>query len=335
MSAFPPIRCLFTKPAIPSRFLGRSFHPSKSLNARRRKRKFPSLKAQELKALKQFPPYSKANREVLAEKYNPAQIAAIEAGEVAIDPVDLAQQGALREDPMGLDYVDDLSEIHPVVDKPIRAPESNHDPNLRLKEEDELTDDLVNWVRSLPEEPSGDEWTKFDENLRLTVGKEEAELNSPSSLAPELPVLPNFAQKSTDDKDEQIEVSPAMRRAALQTGYSFTQIKRFRVKLLVTRRVVNQTKLGKIGSMYFLSVAGNGRGMLGFGEAKSAEGFGAREQSYLNAVKNMKVIPRYEERTIFGDVKGKVGGTELELMTRPPGMFFTVLDLIFVLLMWF
>lgn len=320
MNAFPPIRCLFTRPAIPSRFLRRSFHPSKSLNARRKSKKTPSPSSQT------FPPFSKANKEALAEKYNPAQIAAIEAGEAAIDPADLDRQGTLRDDTMGLEYLDDLSEIHSVVDKPIRAPESNHDPNLRFKGEDELADDLVNWVRSLPEEPSGDEWTKFDENLRLTVGKEEAELNSPSSLAPELPVLPSFVQKSTDGKDDKSDISPAMRRVALQTGYTVSQIKRFRVKLLVTRKVVNQTKMGKIGSTYYLSVAGNGRGMLGFGEAKSAEGSGTREQSYLNAVKNMKAIPRYEERTIYGDVKGKVGGTELELMTRPPGMFFSVLD---------
>ena len=306
MSAFPPIRCLFTKPAIPSRFLGRSFHPSKSLNARRRKRKFPRLKAPELKAIKQFPAYSKANRKALAEKYNPAQIAAIEAGEAAIDPVDLAQQGALREDTMGLDYLDDLSEIHPIVDKPIRAPESNHDPNLRFKEEDELTDDLLNWFRSLPEEPTGDEWTKFDENLRLTVGKEEAEHNSPSSLAPELPVLPNFVQKSTNDNHEKAEVSPAMRRVALQTGYSISQIKRFRVKLLVTRRVVNQTKLGKIGSMYFLSVAGNGKGMLGFGEGKSTEATGAKEMSYLNAVKNMRPFQGMRNVRSLGTLEGRL-----------------------------
>lgn len=322
MSAFPPIRCLFTKPAIPSRFMGRSFHPSKSLNSRRRKRKFPSLKASpERKAIRTLPPYSKASRKALAEKYNPAQIAAIEAGEAAIDPVDLVRQGALRDDTMGLDYIDDLSEIRPIVDKPIRAPESNHDPNLRFKEEDELADDLVNWFRTLPEEPSGEEWKEFDENLRLTVGKEEAELNSPSSLAPELPVLPNFVQKPSEDKDEKSDISPAMRRVSLQTGYSLADIRRFRVKLLLIRHVKNQTKLGKIDSMYFLSVAGNGRGLLGFGEAKTAEPTGGKELSYLNAVKNMTAIQRYEERTIFGDVRAKVGGTEVELMTRPPGMF--------------
>jgi ribosomal protein S5 len=31
------------------------------------------------------------------------------------------------------------------------------------------------------------------------------------------------------------------------------------------------------------------------------------------AIRNMQPIPRYENRTIYGDVKGKVGATELQL----------------------
>jgi ribosomal protein S5 len=35
----------------------------------------------------------------------------------------------------------------------------------------------------------------------------------------------------------------------------------------------------------------------------------------------MRPIKRYEQRTIFGTVSGKVGATELELYARPPGMY--------------
>ncbi|MCJ1462883.1 28S ribosomal protein S5, mitochondrial [Pseudocyphellaria aurata] len=320
MSSSHPFLHLFAKPVAPSRLLRRSFHPSKSLNVRP-KPKYKSIKASELglvnsTASRHFPPYSEADREALAEMYSPAQMAAIQAGEEAIDPEDLAIQGALREDTMGLGYMDDLSQIHPVVDKPVRAPDSNHDPKLRLKDGEELADDIVNWVQKLPEDASGEEWTEFEDNLRLTVGKEEAEFNPPSSLAPELPQM----YKPQDSAKENTAISPAMRKVMLQTGFTSSDIARFRVKLLVTRRVVNQTKLGKIQSQYFLSVAGNGKGMLGLGEAKSSEMQGAKEMSYMNAIKNMKPIPRYEERTIFGDVRGKVGATELELMTRPPGI---------------
>lgn len=270
-----------------------------------------------------FPRYSEAEKEALAKTYTPAQIASIEAGEAAIDENDLANQAAFREDSMGLNYIDDLSKIHPLVDKPIRAPKSNYDPNLRLKGKEELADDLTNWVRSLPEDVSDQDWTDFDDNLRLTVGKEEAERNSPSSLAPEIPKLRGFGT-SPIEKDEKAEISPALRRLMLQTGYTVGEIRRFRVKHLVTRRVVNLTKLGKIQSLYHLSVAGNGKGLLGFGEAKSAQVEGAKDQSLMNAIRSMRPIPRYEGRTIFGDVRGKVGGTELELMSRPPGRSLSV-----------
>lgn len=328
MSTSHQLRCLFAKPTISSRCLRRSFHPSKSLNARP-KPKFPSLKASTTDrgttdrgketAARDFPPYPESEREALAQIYTPAQMAAIEVGEAAIDPIDLAKQATLREDSMGLRYLDDLSQINPVVDKPIRAPQSNYDPNLRLKNEDEFADDLATWVRNLPEDPSEQDWKNFDKNLRLTVGKEEAELNPPSSLAPVLPKLYEPRQGAAE-RDGKAEIPPNVRRLMIQTGYTSFEIRRFRVKLLVTRRVVNMTKLGKIPSFYFLTVAGNGQGMLGFGESKSSEAPQAQDQSCLNAIKNMKPIPRYEDRTIFGDVRGKVAGTELELMTRPPGM---------------
>ena len=59
--------------------------------------------------------------------------------------------------------------------------------------------------------------------------------------------------------------------------------------------------------------------MLGVGEGKSSESNEARAAAFGNAVRNMRPIPRYEHRTIFGDVSAKVGGTGVELFTRPPG----------------
>ncbi len=329
MSVAHPVRCLLAKSATPSPSCGRrAFHSSRSLCARR-KPAFPSLKASKLGLVPKvtaddFPPYSAAEKVALAKRYTAAQIVAIEAGEAAIDPDDLASQATIREDPMGLEYIDDLSEIHPVVDKPVRAPESNYDPNLRLKDKDELAKDLTNWIMSLPKDPQKLEkldWMKFSDNLRLTVGKEEAERNPRSSLAPELPKIDGLKSRS-GEKDGNEEIDPGTRRLMLQTGYSARQIRKFRIKQLVVRRVNNQTRLGRVQSTYFLMVAGNGRGLLGIGEGKSTEPDEAKKQAALAAVRNLRPVPRYEERTIYGDVKGKVGGTELTLMTRHPGMSF-------------
>lgn len=324
MSISHPVRCLLANSKSSSScLLRRAFHSSRSLNARR-KPAHPSLKASQLGLVRKttaddFPPYSAAEKAALSKQYSPAQIAAIEAGEAAVDPNDLACQATLREDPMALEYLDDMSEIHPVVDKPVRAPESNIDPNLRLKDQDELAGDLASWVMNLPQDADRLDWMKFSDNLRLTVGKEEAERNPPSSLAPELPKIDGLKPRSAVT-DGGVEIDAATRRLMLQTGYSPQQIRRFRLKILVMRRVTNQTKMGKVASIYYLTVAGNERGLLGIGEGKSTEQEEAKQQAKNAAIRNLQPIPRYEERTIFGDVKAKVGGTELVLMTRPPGM---------------
>ena len=59
---------------------------------------------------------------------------------------------------------------------------------------------------------------------------------------------------------------------------------------------------------------------MGIGEGKATEFADARTQAQYNAIRNARPIPRYEDRTIYGDVKVKMGAVEVELMTRPPGM---------------
>ena len=111
-----------------------------------------------------------------------------------------------------------------------------------------------------------------------------------------------------------------MTRLCQQTGLTKEQIRRIRVKNLVSHRVVNQTRMGKIQSLYYLTIAGNQDGMLGIGEGKAAEDEDGRRQAMMNAIRNMKPIPRYEERTIFGDVEAKVGASVVQLSARAPGM---------------
>jgi hypothetical protein len=98
------------------------------------------------------------------------------------------------------------------------------------------------------------------------------------------------------------------------------EISRLRVKNLVNHRVVNQTRMGKIQSLYFLTIAGNENGMLGIGEGKAAEDEDGRRQAMMNAIRNMRPVPRYEERTIYGDVQAKVGASVVQLSARSPGM---------------
>jgi small subunit ribosomal protein S5 len=139
-----------------------------------------------------------------------------------------------------------------------------------------------------------------------------------SALAPAIPKFedPNVRWPTGDEDDPS---QAGIQRLALQTGFLVDDIRRFKTKRLVQHRVVNQTRMGKIQSIYVLTIAGNGNGLFGIGEGKSAEIDDARRQSMLNAIRNMKPIHRYENRTIYGEVHGKVGATEVQLMSRPPG----------------
>lgn len=261
-------------------------------------------------------------------------MAAISAGEAAIDPKDLAEQMHERHDPMAFKYIDDFSVIEPGIDRHLRAPKENTDYSFGLKTEDDFANDFGQFIANMPDNATGADFVRFADNLRVTRGKAENELNPNSSLVPDLfgpgetidePRVEG--QKTAAEKGEKErsaeaqEMTDALKSLLLATGYTDRQVKDLRTKTLVSHSVVNQTRLGKVRRAYRLSIAGNGNGLLGIGEAKSDEPSDAKLQSQYRAIRNLQHIPRYENRTIFGDVQGKVGATSLKLMHRPPGMF--------------
>lgn len=332
MSGPTLMRFLSFESAASSRCLRRGLHYSNQLHQRPGLPNIPTQAprntsrkdvARKKTTADDFKVYSEEDKKKLTThlNYTPAQLAAIEAGEAAIDPKDLAEQATMREDPFAFQYYDDFATIHPVIDKPIRAPEENYDPKLRYKNEDEIAEDFVKFIEESPENATKLDYMKFIDNMRLTVGKEEAERNPVSSLAPKIPKGLEALKQPGIGKPGEAEIDPNMKRLMRQTGFSLDEIRRFRVKNLVSHRVVNQTRMGKIQSIYFLTVAGNGKGLLGIGEGKSTEAEDARRQAHYAAIRNVQPIPRYEDRTIYGDVKVKMGAVELELMTRPPGMY--------------
>ncbi|KAI9722055.1 MAG: hypothetical protein M1812_002015 [Candelaria pacifica] len=331
MSAPRAARCLCSAPTIPPKRLPlrRQFSSTPSQSTVRRRVKYPSVKASDMGLTNPsngtrpspeqlYKPYTEEELAALSKKYSPSQLAAIRAGEEAISASDLAVQATFRSDPFAFNYLDDFSTHRPVIDKPVRAPQSNFDPNSRVKTEREIAGDLAAWVQDLPEEPDRVEWMKFSDNTRVTVGKEEAELNPHSSLAPELPIMkdPNLRYPKPGDNEED---DPRIQKLIQSTGLSMLAIRQLKTKSLVNHRVVNQTRMGKIQSIYYLTIAGNGSGLLGIGEGKATEPENARKQAYMAAIRNMQPIRRYEERTIYGEVEGKVGAVEVKLMARSPG----------------
>ncbi|KAK5048933.1 hypothetical protein LTR84_005354 [Exophiala bonariae] len=345
--------CSFSRSSRPSTSARRQLH-STSVNLNRKPR-FPSVKHEERKRPTHPLAYLKdrANKffsedEASPKKYSAQQRAAIAAAKKFGTLQHIKDSpGRMRAEPWTMEYFDDLTTIDPVIDKPVRAPWTNIDDAQRMKDDDEIAEDFIEqamkqtnletWVDEAGVEhlvPSAaeDEFLDFDRNMRLTTGREEAELAPRSALAPDLPKMSERKkikqEKGKGQMDEdgdrkapmsQETPSPSLVALMQQTGYDRRDLAKIRVKTVIMHRVTNQTRMGKISRLYALTVAGNGDGLIGYGEGKSMESVDARMQSTYRAIRNMQPILRYEDRTVFGDLKAKYSATELELYPRPPG----------------
>lgn len=288
-----------------------------------------------------FKPYTKGEKQALAKKYTSAQMEVVEAGEKAVTAEDLDKRGVIRSDPGLLNYLDDFSVVQGVVDKRPEADEPI-DPNLRLMTPNEYFKAHDEYMRrfktsnddSNPEKPALLKKTRPNRrDLLQTIAETPMFMGSngpvrgQTVVAPAVPkyiASPNDVQmvkKKELEEEELDERDPEGKYDQLrkQTGFTLDEIWAFKVKILVIHRVVNQTRLGKVASMYILAIAGNGDGRLGLGQAKGQDLENTIDLAKIAAIRNMQPIPRYEHRTIFGEVEAKVSAVEVKLSARPPG----------------
>jgi small subunit ribosomal protein S5 len=288
-----------------------------------------------------FPQYTPEELEVLRKRYTPEQMAALEAGEAAIDPKDLTIQGRIRRDPYRLPYLDDFSRILPIVDKQPR-PHPAPPADAKFMTEEEHADDLEKLIeRLIPKDVNFEGMTEeqVEETLQKNVnfdleeakyfGEHSALANndkpSNSALAPslgkDLRGVSGMYKATVAPEDKGLDNDGIYQNLKRRTGLSVRDIKNMEPfqKVLVTRFVTNQTRLGKVQRFWILAIAGNGNGRLGIGEAKSVEASIATAKAKQLAIRNMQPIRRYEDRTIFGNVQAKVGATVVQLESRPPG----------------
>ncbi|KAI1083748.1 hypothetical protein F5B20DRAFT_525278 [Whalleya microplaca] len=353
MSVARPARCLLSKrfaaavnPA--AQRCHAPFHSCAQLAARRKPR-FKSIRADEMGLVtpekieehskKVFPRYTPEELEILKQKYTPEQMAALEAGEAAIDPRDLTIQGRLRRDPYKPLTLDDFSKIHPVIDKRPTTP-TLPDPHTRFMNQQEHAEDLTRHLESLIpkdvnfENMSPDEIAELLEK-RIDIPMEEAKYfierstmtdnNQPqdTSLAPalgkKLAGVVGKYKPPIDPADDGLDDEGVYKDLKRHTGLTVREILEISTKILVIRMVHNQTRLGKIRRNWILAIAGNRNGRLGVGEAKAVEQSVAANKARMLAIQNMKPVRRYEDRTIYGSVKAKFGATIVQLDARPPG----------------
>ncbi|KAI1344054.1 ribosomal protein S5, C-terminal domain-containing protein [Xylariaceae sp. FL0016] len=363
MSAVQPVRCLLSRRLAttvhpPAPRCHAPFHSSVQLAGRRRPR-FKSVRAEEMGLVtpekveeftkESFPAYTPQELEVLKQKYTPEQMAALEAGEAAIDPKDLTIQGRIRKDPYQLPYLDDFSKILPIIDKRPKTGQLPH-PNPRFlseveeehsgvriayenkkqQKEDGLDDVLDD---SKPQE-SEDELEKL-----IGIGQKEGKPHAKeshfgdgtmndwrpadSAVAPALgkgiPDVEGMYKTPIDPADDGLDDLGIYQNLKRRTRMSVQDIQAIQTKVIVTRFVHNQTRLGKIESYWVCALSGTGNGTLGVGVAKSTDSGTAVQKAKLLSVQNMRPIRRYEDRTIYGNVTTKVGATIVQLEARPPG----------------
>ncbi|XPS98101.1 28S ribosomal protein S5, mitochondrial [Ascochyta lentis] len=343
----------------------RAFHSSAPREARKRRPHYASIKAEELKQLSEFaageyPQYDTAETSLLAKQYTPAQIAAIQAAEAAIDARDLVTQASQRTDAWRLPYDDSLAEVDPVTDHAEKLSARDIPGRLAFREANDVERD-ENIARIASEQlakayPNGVPEGQLDAVQQQQLeGAIEAALThaaldpratytskNPAALdaladprhsiiAPDLPRLENRMARQTRRLSTEEEEDPRQKRLLQYMGWDKQQLKKIRTKTLVSHSVTNQTRMGKIRSLYYLTIAGNQDGLLGIGEGKSVEPEEGRKQSIMSAIRNMKPVPRYENRTTFGDLERKVGATKVQLFARPPGFGLRTQHLIFEL----
>lgn len=298
-----------------------------------------------------FKPYSPEAKAALTKVYTADQLRVVEAGEKAVSHKDLKSHGMVREDRYTLPYLDDLSRHNPFLDVK-RKPDEELEGPVQFMNEDEQRDAIANWLERIrngqlptdedvaPEQrPTRLDFDRFmfdDEAFikgktpkptSFTIDGQQFVLDTIEKGRPNNSVLNHELPKMKDEsavyrkQGEEGDEDGVYEQLKKQTKMSLDEIRDLKVKSLIVHRVVNQTRLGKIQSMYVLAVAGNGKGLLGIGEGKSTEITEAQKQARLAAIRNMKPIPMYEHRTIYGDVYGKVSAVEVNLYSRPPGEF--------------
>ncbi|SCW02388.1 LAFE_0F05336g1_1 [Lachancea fermentati] len=124
------------------------------------------------------------------------------------------------------------------------------------------------------------------------------------------------------------EIARGLRK---QTGVDVDYItKKLVMRPLIMKRVSNQTGKGKIPSFYALVVVGDRNGMVGLGEGKSRDEMSkAVSKAHRDAIRNLKEIPRYEKRTIYGDIDHRYHGVKLFLRSVKPGFGLRVNHIIY------
>lgn len=296
-----------------------------------------------------LPVRSSKDKNEMKQHYTPEQLEAMREAEKAIDPRDLVTQARMRTDHWAPQNRDDFAHIDPLfgkdqayakllldvtsdafIPKAVRRLKDPRHTEELFEEAKKL--DLEVEVRSFLDKL--EKWCEQEPALFLEREPYVRDILhryvSVADIVEEVVLEDNATVADTKSSNRAVATSETtkdedrmiagLNRVAAETGFSVAELRAFNIKNLVRRRVMNQTRMGKVSSMYVLTIAGNGHGLMGMGEGKATEVADAVRQATLQALRNLQPVRRYENRTIYGKIEKKVGGTTLEITAKPPGM---------------
>lgn len=222
-------------------------------------------------------------------------------------------------------HLDFLSKFYsPELLQSIKITESLVDPKtvLNLKRQGKLALSTVGPSHNLDFSSTDPEWHE------PIIYPNQANHKSPYAPIPQIP-NPDRTDLVLRFKPEQTKAASRLKRQSTEeiaaglsklTGLDERYIRSLYVRPIIMKRVSCQTGKGKIPNFYALTVVGNQNGMIGLGEGKSRDGMRtALIKAHWNAVKNLTPIPRYENRTIIGDIDYKYHAVKLFMRSAPAG----------------
>ncbi|KAF9262245.1 hypothetical protein L218DRAFT_1000746 [Marasmius fiardii PR-910] len=124
---------------------------------------------------------------------------------------------------------------------------------------------------------------------------------------------PGWEPTKTDLSEEEITLNES---AGIDSSVNNQH---FYIFPLVQRWTTQQTGKGKIKHFQVFLVTGDGNGMVGLGIGVDEEREMAFQKARIDALKKLDYVDRFENRTIWTDMKSKFRSTEIIMRPRPTG----------------
>ena len=104
-----------------------------------------------------------------------------------------------------------------------------------------------------------------------------------------------------------------------ESGGGGRQKRALLTRVIDVNRTTKVTKGGDLTNYTAMVVVGNGDGVIGFGSGKASEVGAAIDKAYRKASVSLVYVKRFEEHTIFHEVKGKYCKTICKMLPAPSG----------------